>query len=186
MDLVRSRYKPLSQDIFRFDPEMVLSNAGNIDDIKFETIGNEVFALPVFKKDFCTKLLTELRHFKSLDIPHAQPNSMNKHGVLLDEIGFKDFFDDLRTSFIQPLSRRLYQEPNLVLDSHKAFVVKYALGEDVELANHFDNSEITLNISISDDYDGGELVFNTINPSSGNIISRFGYEHELGQAVLHR
>ena len=43
----------------------------------------------------------------------------------------------------------------------KAFIVKYALDEDTELADHFDNAEITLNVALSQDYEGGELVFNS-------------------------
>ena len=37
------------------------------------------------------------------------------------------------------------------MDSHKAFIVKYALEEDTELAEHFDNCEVTLNVAISQD-----------------------------------
>ena len=35
-----------------------------------------------------------------------------------------------------------------------AFVVKYKIGEDVSLAEHFDNAEVTLNVSISDAHTG--------------------------------
>ena len=64
-------------------------------------------------------------------------------------------------------ARQLFNDPNLVLDSHKAFIVKYALGEDTELAEHFDNAEVTLNVAISQDYEGGELVFKN---STGNNL----------------
>ena len=55
------------------------------------------------------------------------------------------------------------------MDSHKAFIVKYALGEDTELAEHFDNAEVTLNVAISQDYEGGELVFK--NSTGNNLIT---------------
>ena len=57
------------------------------------------------------------------------------------------------------------------MDSHKAFIVKYALGEDTELAEHFDNAEVTLNVAISQDYEGGELVFK--NSTGNNLITSF-------------
>ena len=57
------------------------------------------------------------------------------------------------------------------MDSHKAFIVKYALGEDTELAEHFDNAEVTLNVAISQDYEGGELVFK--NSTGNNLIASF-------------
>ena len=56
-------------------------------------VGSEVYSLPVFKKDFTKIFLEELQHFKLSGIHHEQPNSMNRHGIILDEIGFKSFFD---------------------------------------------------------------------------------------------
>ena len=98
-----------------------------------------------------------MRHLKAdLSISHPY-----RHGVLLDEIGFQEFIDHIREEFIQPQARKLFNEPDLILDSHKAFIVKYALDEDTELADHFDNAEITLNVALSQDYEGGELVFNS-------------------------
>ena len=47
------------------------------------------------------------------------------------------------------------------LDSHRAFVVKYATGpgEDVALSYHFDNAEVTLNVCLGRDFVGGALYF---------------------------
>lgn len=178
-DLIRQNYQPLHPDVYKFDPAKVKNVANN----EIETIGKDIFSLPVFQASFISKLMEELDHFKKSGIPHEQPNSMNRHGILLDEIGFQSFFDSLRIDFIQPWARKLFQDPELELDSHKAFVVKYALDEDIDLAAHFDNAEITLNVALSnnDCYEGGELIFNT----AGNSISRIGYEHKFGHGVLH-
>ena len=35
-----------------------------------------------------------------------------------------------------------------------AFVLKYKIGEDVDLAEHFDNAEVTLNVPLSDNHTG--------------------------------
>ena len=35
-----------------------------------------------------------------------------------------------------------------------AFIVKYKIGEDVDLAEHFDNAEVTLNVSLSMSHTG--------------------------------
>ena len=37
------------------------------------------------------------------------------------------------------------------------FVVKYKIGEDVNLAEHFNNAEVTLNVSTSNDHKGMSL-----------------------------
>lgn len=179
IDLVKNKYKPLHPDVYDFKSDFVQ----DVQDKDVVTIGKDIFRLPVFQANFIAKFMEELEHFKNSGIPHEQPNSMNRHGILLDEIGFQSFFDSLRTDFIQPWARKLFQDPDLILDSHKAFVVKYAMDEDTELAAHFDNAEITLNVALSNDesYQGGELVFNT-----GSALSRLGYEHKFGQGVLHR
>ena len=40
----------------------------------------------------------------------------------------------------------------------QAFVVKYKIGEDVDLAEHFDNAEVTLNVSLSDNHEGKSFI----------------------------
>lgn len=179
MEQTMSLYEPRNPGVFKFDAGKMLSDQKN----DVTKVGPEVYSMPVLKSTFAKELLEELKHFKALNIPHEQPNSMNRHGILLDEIGFKDLFDSIRSEFIQPLARQLYADQDLVLDSHKAFIVVYNK-DQAELAPHFDNAEITMNIALSEDdsYSGGELVFNDLsNPSS-----RFGYEHHLGHGVLHR
>ena len=177
---VQNHYKPLHPEVYQFNEKIIQKNN---DEAK--TVGPEVFAVPVFKKDFIKKLLEELEHFKTSGIPHEQPNSMNHHGIILDEIGFKLFFDQLRYNFIQPLARKLFNDPELVLDSHRAFVVKYGINEDLDLAPHFDNAEITLNVALSEDYQGGELVFHNSN-SGQTTRPTFGYEHEFCHGVIHK
>ena len=47
------------------------------------------------------------------------------------------------------------------LDSHKAFVVTYKLDEDLDLNYHFDNAEVTINVSLGKDFTEGknEVIF---------------------------
>lgn len=62
-----------------------------------------------------------------------------------------EFIDRLRIEYLNSLARAFYGDEYLGetgLDSHRAFVVSYKIGEDVELGYHYDNAEITLNISL--------------------------------------
>ena len=83
--------------------------------------------------------------------------------LLLDELGMnQEFFDVLRDDYIKPITSVLYPEyGGATLDSHKVFVVKYKLGEDEDLACHFDNAEVGTGLPC------GELSFID--------ISRCGY-----------
>ena len=47
------------------------------------------------------------------------------------------------------------------LDSHKAFIIQYATGEDLDLSYHFDNAEVTLNVNLGKQFTG-DLYFRKI------------------------
>ena len=70
--------------------------------MKVTKVGKELFSMPVFTSSFAEKFLAEVQNFKSSKLSHEQPNSMNRHGVLLDEIGFQDFISRVREEYIQP------------------------------------------------------------------------------------
>ena len=88
---------------------------------------------------------------------------MRKTGSVLHEIGLNNIVDSLVPS-MEALARTLF--PHCVsekgFDSYKAFTVEYD-SQDAknpkDLGTHFDNSEVTLNISIPDDHEGGAMYF---------------------------
>ena len=48
------------------------------------------------------------------------------------------------------------------LDHHRSFTVRYepeGAGKDVDLAYHFDDAEMTLNVNLGGHFEGGELLF---------------------------
>merc|ERR1719334_1579450 len=139
----------------------------------------------MLREEACYMLMEELDHFKASGLSFSQPNSMNRHGMLLEELGMENFIKKL-TDTIEPVARQLY--PDLVgstgLDSCRAFTVDYnaveepgAVEPDRELATHFDNAEVTLNISLTTGHEEGELYF--IRDSSKNtawpVQHRQGY-----------
>ncbi|ESN94615.1 hypothetical protein HELRODRAFT_164480 [Helobdella robusta] len=175
----------------------------------------DMYRIPVFTQEFCTDLLNELENFKLSDMPKGRPNSMNHYGILLDEVGFyENLINPLRESYLDPVSSRLFfdylkipdknsideqeskdEVTNSVkhhkyysLDSQKAFIVNYKVGEDVDLAPHYDNSEITFNISL----DGNVTTAATKNKNNEEIdiaLSNFEngevyFELKVGETAL--
>lgn len=150
-----------------------------------------VYTLAVFSPAFCELLCEELDHFRASGLPCGQPNSMNRYGALLDELGFSStLINPLIHDYLRPLCGRLAPlaaAGGATLDRHKAFVVAYRLGEDEALSTHFDNAEVTLNINLGRDFEAGELLFFGHRRSAGD--KPIGY-HEWGDAgvghgVLH-
>ena len=82
--------------------------------------------------------------------------------VLLNELGLdSEFLDVLRKDYLQPISNLLYPSWTGAsgLDSHKAFTVEYMPRGDVDLDYHFDNAEVSANVCLGRDFDGGSLFF---------------------------
>ena len=79
----------------------------------------------------------------------------------MDDLGFGDqFVTPLIQEYLTPITKLLYPDcGGASLDSHKAFVVKYKLGEDLSLAYHYDNAEVTLNVSLGKEFSDGSLYF---------------------------
>ena len=81
--------------------------------------------------------------------------------VLLNELGFdKEFLTPFRDNYLNPIAHLLFEDcGGGVLDSHKAFVVKYKEGEDTDLSYHYDNAEVTINVSLGKDFTDSQLYF---------------------------
>ncbi|KAM4706719.1 2-oxoglutarate and iron-dependent oxygenase domain-containing protein 2 [Discoglossus pictus] len=147
-----------------------------------------IFRLPVLRPECCRDLIEELENFEGSDLPKGRPNTMNNYGVLLNELGFDDtFIRPLREIYLQPLTFLLF--PDWVggsLDSHKAFVVKYAVHEDLDLGGHYDNAEVTLNISLGKEFTDGNLYFSDMRQVPANERRYTEVEHLIGQGIFHR
>uniref|UniRef100_A0A4X1UC01 2-oxoglutarate and iron dependent oxygenase domain containing 2 n=1 Tax=Sus scrofa TaxID=9823 RepID=A0A4X1UC01_PIG len=175
--LIASSYHPVRPDIYSLlqdealAPEFLAAAEYSTSpgaDLKgllqrLETVSEEkrIYRLPVFTAPFCQALLQELEHFEQSDLPKGRPNTMNNYGVLLYELGLDEpLVTPLRERFLQPLMALLYPDcGGGWLDSHRAFVVKYAPGQDRELGCHYDNAELTLNVSLGKAFTGGALYF---------------------------
>uniref|UniRef100_A0A1X7TKU4 Fe2OG dioxygenase domain-containing protein n=1 Tax=Amphimedon queenslandica TaxID=400682 RepID=A0A1X7TKU4_AMPQE len=155
---------------------------------------SQVYSFPVFTDEFCRHFLDELDHFERSDLPKGCPNTMNNTGILLAELGFDDhFMNRFKEHYLQPLSALLYPEwtGSSGLDSHRSHIVTYdATGPtdrtDVGLSTHFDNAEVTLNVSLGKEYSDGELYFGEMK---GVVVSNprlYPYYHKIGRGVIHR
>ncbi|XP_012671328.1 2-oxoglutarate and iron-dependent oxygenase domain-containing protein 2 [Clupea harengus] len=147
-----------------------------------------VYRFPVFTKDFCHKLIEELEHIELSDAPKGRPNTMNNYGILLNELGFDEaFITPLRELYLRPVSSLLYPDcGGKCLDSHKAFVVKYAMNEDLDLSYHYDNAEVTLNVSLGKEFTEGNLYFGDMRQVPLSETECAEVEHHVAEGLLHR
>ena len=201
---VEQNYKPLHQQVYTLDANFLdptfleivkycksagRSKEGLLSLIKQETPARS-YSFPVFTSEYCKLLVEELQHFEASPMPKERPNTMNNFGLLLGEIGFDlSFMDPWRTEYILPISRLLYPDCcGGSLDSQRVFIVRYKLGEDLALSTHYDNAEVTINVSIGDVFEGGDLYFGRMcqTGSAGLAKDYKRYEHIRGAGLLHR
>ena len=52
-----------------------------------------VYSFPLFTAEFCAMFLEELDNYKATGLPIRRPNSMNRYGLIVNEIGMKVRFD---------------------------------------------------------------------------------------------
>ncbi|XP_013410690.1 2-oxoglutarate and iron-dependent oxygenase domain-containing protein 2 [Lingula anatina] len=151
---------------------------------------DRVYSFPVFTPQFCEDFIEEMINFENSDMPKGRPNTMNKYGTLLNELGFDEgLITPLREDYLRPITSLLYPDwGGDSLDSHKAFVVTYKLDQDLSLSYHYDNAEVTLNISLGRDFDEGSLFFGKMkgSPQPHDMGQCAEYKHKPTHGLIHR
>lgn len=145
-----------------------------------------VYAFPMLRIDVAKSLVETVADFEASEHDKARPNSMNRLGVVLNDMGFESAFDVVLESVVRPIASVLFRdEGGDSLDHHHSFVVRYD-DRDSGLALHTDDSEVTLNVSLCADYDGdGALRFCGMErtPTYRTFLGDCG--HRPGVAILH-
>lgn len=199
---IKEIYKPLHQHVYNLQesflaPEFLQmvkycsSSDATVDGL-IKLIRTEaaprVHRFPVFTREFCEDFINELENFEQSDAPKGRPNSMNNYGILLNELGFDEsFITPLRELYLRPLTALLYSDcGGSCLDSHKAFAVKYSMGEDLDLSYHYDNAEVTLNVSLGKEFTEGNLFFGDMRQVPLSETECVEVEHHVTKGLLHR
>mmetsp|Transcript_27378 Transcript_27378/g.76480 ORF Transcript_27378/g.76480 Transcript_27378/m.76480 type:complete len:476 (+) Transcript_27378:86-1513(+) len=144
-----------------------------------------VYSFPLFTRDFCEYLVKEVEAFEATGLLVAPPNSMNKAGLKLNEIGLADTFSRLQRDYLQALAGVLFPVEGASLETHHTFIVQYAEDEDQGLDMHTDDSEVTFNVCLGKDFTGARLNFCGGFGRPDHRQHSKSYAHEIGRCVVH-
>ena len=193
------RYYPLHPRLYQITHEfpsdwLVNSMAAALADgsdkalrsILTEDVAGAVFSFAMVTEEFCTLLLDELAHYEASGHPVRRPNTMNRFGLVVNQIGLRPLMDALQRTCLQPLSAVLFPLEGSTFDAHHSFMVKYRQGDDTHLDMHHDDAEVTLNVCIGKVFTGATLSFCGAFGSGAHRRHVHTYTHVLGRAVLHR
>ena len=80
---IKESYKPLHYHLF--NPDNIMLHDISKSNIKEELPG--VYSFPLLSETVCQEIMMEFAFFKNQRLTHQKPNSMNKNGILLEELG---------------------------------------------------------------------------------------------------
>lgn len=164
-----------------------------IDDLKARNllipIRDGIWTFEVFTERFCNLLEAEFQHFYDSGLEKSNPNTMNKYGLIMGELGMcTGLLDPLIYKYIDSIASRLLP-PAITkgLDSYRAFTVLYDVDKDGdrELAKHYDNSEVTLNVNIGGSWEGGSVTFFGLATAEQTPDLKVEVELRRGHGIIH-
>eukprot|EP00759_Apiculatamorpha_spiralis_P005582 PhF_6_TR13368/c0_g1_i2/m.21197 len=143
-------------------------------------------------KQEVVKIRTEIpKHMLSL------PNSMNNYGFVLQTVGYKTWLEGFANQVLFPLavqqkiidvtSTSQRQQIKSFRSVH-AFIIRYKQGEDLDLAEHMDDSDFTFNLCLGfEGFQGAQLYFkNRVRRADSVWVEKIvRYDHTPGVAVCH-
>jgi hypothetical protein len=143
----RGRYHILPEWIspdFRscFDPAAAVDDRKDWKRIVTE-IGPGIYSFPLFTHEFCDLLVQEVDSFESTSLPCRRPNTMNRLGLVVNDIGLEPVMTDLVELLLAPMCRALYPDEVITcaLDHHHSFVVRYQNDDDHDHDHDDDDDE---------------------------------------------
>lgn len=166
-------------------------DAGNLEPIMDEEMF-DVYSFPLLAPAFCAKLRS---YFKRIiqELEENKDESLSRGFQDLDNLGLRWLNSLLLHLIVRPMSNHLYIETELKggdLDWRQGYIAAYSADPTTtkprqRLVPHTDDSEITLNIGIGEDFSGGLLNFWGLRGTTeaGKLFGQ--YQPEIGRALIH-
>lgn len=190
------RYAPLRADPELFDPALVsdwlhprflalleaLRDGEEAQDLVRES--RQVYSFPLLSDEACERLASEVENFLATGLPARRPNSMNRYGLILNEIGLRLSLDALQSA-IWPVARSLFPIEGEEFNNHHSFCVSYKPDEDRGLDMHTDDSDVTLNVCLGHEFVASGLTFCGDMGAADHRQTSLQYQHRRGRAVMH-
>lgn len=177
-------------------PELMVAISGGIARSEaFARPHPGVVEFPLFSTEYTQALLRELHAFEHwcsrTQSSPTRPNSMNRYGVVLSELGLEDAMDELLYKWLLPVTSAFFPDhAGEHLDYQHAFVVDYAEQGDTALGFHVDDSEVTLNACLGFEFEGSEVYFrgercDDHRSDAANDGESWQWAPSPGRAILH-
>lgn len=128
----------------------------------------DVYSIRILQESFCREIRDFVRHVheQGKTDPRFQHLDLGRRPLDLDSVGLGWLNDLLFQLILRPISRHLFTSTETVrdLDWRQGYVAGYAADPDdgrprSKLVTHTDDSEVTLNLGLGEDFEGGDVEF---------------------------
>jgi len=151
--------------------------------IKKEAEG--IYSFDLFTEKFCRALLDEVDNYFDTGLPVRRPNSMNNYGLIVNEIGMRPAITKFQQEVLLPIAKLLFPNIGYSFHNHHSFMVQYRATEDPNLDLHTDDSDVTVNICLGEEFTGSGLTFCGYVGAADHRHFNYSYQHKKGRAVIH-
>jgi len=149
-----------------------------------------VLLVPLLTPSACEAVLAEIEERRRSLAAQRPPSSMHDHGVMLGSIGLDGLVDQLSRHLSPLITAHFPLQGGGEIDHHHSYLVEYGRELDEDLGFHVDDSEVTLNLCLGEEFSGAELVLlgarcdvHRQTPVADSEVIEI--EHQPGLAVLH-
>ena len=155
----------------------------------------DVYSMPLLSRDFCVKLLRSVQAVATLgETEQFHDLHVGKRPIDLDTIDLSWINNLLFHLVIRPISRHLYKDTETIddLDWRQGYVAGYSANPTAQhatprqrLVSHTDDSEVTMNVCIGEDFEGGALQFRGLRGTTDGVELMGHFQPIPGTALIH-
>ena len=181
----------------KFDRDFMLeweiNNSNNWNEY-FQLLGNDIYCGKIISDKFCNKIISNINEYEyknTKTIDELKANSMHQMSIPTDKLNLKKEIDDLVNIYLNKISSSLF--PNryfFKFDSQHSYIVHYLESGDNDLDFHVDDSVITFNLCLNDNFEGSDIIFE--GPRCPKHLDSFSdtkeilkIKHRKGFAIVH-
>jgi|SaaInl6LU_22_DNA_1037377.scaffolds.fasta_scaffold00591_15 hypothetical protein len=130
-------------------------------DMMVEEIAPDVYQFPLFKEELCAKLIECAEATQKWT--HKRHAFYPTTDMLVETFGFDDIYMEILDEYIMGAARHIYELAGGSWDMgniySENFIIRYSPEEQGHLSLHYDQSKISCNVALNEDFEGGGTYF---------------------------
>lgn len=120
-------------------------------------VANDIYEMPIFTDLMCDSLINIAESFGGWSMERHQDYKTND--IEMTNLGLEKFFDFFIPKLMFPIFKRVWHLSDAENIKSENFIIKYAENGQRMLHLHHDDSDVTINVCLNDEYSGGEVIF---------------------------